>query len=197
MANDTIGLIVGLGNPGDQYAKTRHNAGFWFIDALAKHYGGQLSFQSKYKAETAQIQIGGQTVHLLKPQTFMNKSGESVQALTQFYKIPIESVLVAHDELDIPTGAIRLKRGGGHGGHNGLRDIIAKHGNNANFARLRIGIDHPGHKSMVTSHVLNKASMDEMILIERAIDEAVASTEKIIHNQWSDVQQTLHRLPNT
>lgn len=194
--SDAIELIVGLGNIGEQYTKTRHNAGFWFIDALCDKFSVSLKHETKYKAEFGHITINGKKIFLLKPLTFMNKSGESVQAVSQFYKIPLANILVAHDELDIPTGAIKLKRGGGHGGHNGLRDIIAKHGNQKDFARLRIGIDHPGQKHLVSPYVLSKARPEEAELIDCAIHHAIDEITSIVENNWSDAQQKLHRLPN-
>ncbi len=142
---DGIDLIVGLGNPGRQYEDTRHNAGAWFVERLARQHHANLSNDAKYKALTGRATINGHDVRLLIPTTFMNVSGQAVAPFANFFKIPAERILVAHDELDLPPGVAKLKQGGGHGGHNGLRDIISKLGNNKNFARLRIGIGHPGH----------------------------------------------------
>ena len=152
----SIQLIVGLGNPGAQYEDTRHNAGFWFVEQLARAYGGSLQPEKKFFGYAARITIGGQDVRLLTPSTFMNRSGQAVNAIATFYKIPPQAILVAHDELDHPPGIGRLKQGGGHGGHNGLRDIISSLGNNKDFCRLRIGIGHPGNSKAVVNYVLKK-----------------------------------------
>ncbi len=151
---------MGLGNPGPQHHSDRHNAGFWFLDLLAEYY--QLAFraESRFKGEVARLQAGGREAWLLKPATYMNRSGEAVRALAAFYKIPLEKVLVVHDELDIEPGDIRLKRAGGHGGHNGLRDIIQKCGGNS-FTRLRIGIGHPGSAAQVTGYVLGRPTASQ------------------------------------
>lgn len=186
-----IQLIVGLANPGPEYAKTRHNAGAWYIEALANRYNGSLREDAKYFGLTGRIQIAGQDVRLLIPTTFMNLSGKSVAALAKFFQIPVEQILVAHDELDLPPGVAKFKQGGGHGGHNGLKDIISKMGNNNNFFRLRLGIGHPGSKEQVVGFVLNKAPQSEQQLIDQALDEAVRSTELIFSN---DMTKAMHRL---
>ena len=171
MAGTAIRLIVGLGNPGEKYARTRHNAGFWFVDELARRHGGVFRSEAKHQGEVARIRLaleGGATVEvwLLKPATYMNKSGGAIASLANFYKVAPAETLVAHDELDLPVGAARLKQGGGHGGHNGLRDTIAAIG--ADFWRLRLGIGHPGHKDLVLDYVLQRASAAD----ERAITDA-------------------------
>ena len=186
-----IQLIVGLANPGSEYAKTRHNAGAWYIEALANRYNGSLREDTKYFGLTGRIQIAGQDVRLLIPTTFMNLSGKSVAALAKFFQIPVEQILVAHDELDLPPGVAKFKHGGGHGGHNGLKDIINKMGNNNNFFRLRLGIGHPGSKEQVVGFVLTKAPQSEQQLIDQALDEAVRSTELIFSN---DMTKAMHRL---
>ncbi len=186
-----IQLIVGLANPGSEYAKTRHNAGAWYIEALANRYNGSLREDTKYFGLTGRIQIAGQDVRLLIPTTFMNLSGKSVAALAKFFQIPVEQILVAHDELDLPPGVAKFKQGGGHGGHNGLKDIINKMGNNNNFFRLRLGIGHPGSKEQVVGFVLTKAPQSEQQLIDQALDEAVRSTELIFSN---DMTKAMHRL---
>jgi peptidyl-tRNA hydrolase, PTH1 family len=157
-------IIVGLGNPGPEHQVTRHNAGFWFVDLLAQRHGGDFRDYRKYSGETARITVAGQELQLLKPTTYMNRSGLSIRQLSDFYKVPPEQILVAHDELDLPVGTVRLKHGGGHGGHNGLRDTITHIGEN--FWRLRIGIGHPGNKAEVLDYVLNRAPRieEEMIL---------------------------------
>ncbi|MBP2279473.1 PTH1 family peptidyl-tRNA hydrolase [Psychrobacter sp. PL15] len=169
----SLKLIVGLGNPGQQYMFTRHNAGFWFVHHLAQQFNIALSPDKKFHGVTGRGQIHGHDVRLLLPLTFMNKSGESVVPMVNFYDIHNDQLLIAHDELDIPAGSIKLKTGGGHGGHNGLRDITPHLGND--FHRLRVGIGHPGHKSKVTGHVLSKASPDEQIAIDSALTAAFES----------------------
>lgn len=165
-----IKLIAGLGNPGEQYMYTRHNAGFWFVQHLAQQFNIELSPDRKFHGLTGRGQIHGSDVRLLLPLTFMNKSGQSVVPMVNFYNIANDELLIAHDELDIDAGSIKLKTSGGHGGHNGLRDITPHIGNT--FHRLRIGIGHPGHKSKVTGHVLSKAAPDEQIAIDSALSAA-------------------------
>lgn len=166
----SIKLIVGLGNPGEQYMFTRHNAGFWFVQHLAHQFNIELSFDKKFHGVTGRGQIHGHDVRLLLPLTFMNKSGQSVVPMVNYFNIDNDELLIAHDELDIPAGSIKLKTAGGHGGHNGLRDITPHIGND--FHRLRVGIGHPGHKSKVTDHVLSKAAPDEQIAIDSALSAA-------------------------
>ncbi|THA21052.1 aminoacyl-tRNA hydrolase [Histophilus somni] len=175
-----IKLIVGLGNPGDKYADTRHNAGEWLIERLARRFNINLSIETKFSGKTARAVINGQEMRFLVPTTFMNLSGKAVGALAGFYRIQPEQILVLHDELDLPPGIAKLKRGGGHGGHNGLKDIIAQLANNKNFYRLRIGIGHPGDKNLVASYVLNKPSPTDWQLIDRTLDEATDCVEILI-----------------
>jgi len=189
---DRIQLIVGLGNPGDKYAHTRHNAGAEFVEQLAARQLSSLQPEKKYHGLYSKVQINGQPVHLLVPTTYMNLSGQSVAALANFFKIPAESILVAHDELDMPPGVARLKQGGGHGGHNGLRDIISKLGNNKNFYRLRLGIGHPGHSSQVANYVLNKAPVAERNNTQAAIDEALRHIDTAIAGDWAKAMNQLH-----
>lgn len=186
-----IELIVGLGNPGPQYDQTRHNAGFWFVDEIARSHGQTFKLESKYHAELCQLNLAGKKLWLLKPNTYMNKSGKAVAALANFYKIPAENILVAHDELDLPNGRARLKVGGGHGGHNGLRDIIACLGKKE-FQRLRIGIDHPGSSSEVSNYVLNKPRQDEKQAIEIAIDEALRILPELLADEQQKAMNHLH-----
>lgn len=188
-----IELIVGLGNPGRDYADTRHNAGFWFVEEVARKYAGSFKPDRKFQGEAARVRIEGQDVWLLKPETFMNLSGQSVLALMQFYKIPLQNILVVHDDLDLPAGVARMKQGGGHGGHNGLRDIIARCGGN-DFARLRLGIGHPGDKSRVTGHVLNKVSVDDQAAINQAIAQALAVLPQVVSGDFSRAMNQLHTL---
>lgn len=173
-----ISLIVGLGNPGSEYAQTRHNAGFWYIEQLAERYNIQLKNDNKYHAISGRGNIEGRDVRLLLPLTFMNRSGQSVVPFAKFYQIPTTQILIAHDELDMNPGIIRLKNGGGHGGHNGLKDIVPHLG--ADFLRLRIGIGHPGSKERVSSHVLSKAPNSEQSLIDHALSHALDQTRSLI-----------------
>jgi PTH1 family peptidyl-tRNA hydrolase len=169
MAGNVIKLIVGLGNPGAEYARTRHNAGFWLVDELARRHGGTFRHEGKHQAELARVRIGGEEIWLAKPMTFMNRSGGPVSSVLGFYKIAPAEMLVAHDEIDLPSGTIRLKQAGGHGGHNGLRDLISAQGDE--FWRLRIGVGHPGTKNDVVDFVLTQAGRDE----QRAIDETITA----------------------
>lgn len=189
---DKIQLIVGLGNPGDKYAQTRHNAGAEFVEQLAARHLAPLKPEKKYHGLYSKAQINGSVVHLLVPTTFMNLSGQSVASLANFFKIPTESILVAHDELDLPPGIARFKLGGGHGGHNGLRDIISKLGNNKNFYRLRLGIGHPGHSSQVSGFVLNKAPIKERDATLAASDEAERYLELALTGDWAKAMNQLH-----
>lgn len=175
-----IKLVVGLANPGAKYVDTRHNAGEWLIERLAKRFNFALKEEAKFFAKTARTLIAGQEVRFIVPTTFMNLSGKAVGALASFYRIKPEEILVLHDELDLPAGAIKLKQGGGHGGHNGLKDIIAQLGNSKAFYRLRIGIGHPGDKNLVSNYVLAKPAPSEKVAIERALDEAESCFETII-----------------
>ncbi|NYZ61690.1 aminoacyl-tRNA hydrolase [Luteimonas deserti] len=184
-------LIVGLGNPGPEYARTRHNAGFRFVDELAAKAGVSFRLDSKLFGETAKIEVAGQPVWLLKPATFMNLSGKSVTAALRFWKFDSDQALLAHDELDLPPGTARLKFGGGHGGQNGLRDTMKLLGHGA-FHRLRIGIGHPGHKDKVTPWVLGRASADDDILIGRAIDDAIDVMPLAVEGNFMDAMTRLH-----
>ena len=188
----TIQLVVGLGNPGSEYSKTRHNAGDWFVQELASRYNISLKPEKKYSGLYGKGLIAGQLVHLLIPTTFMNRSGQAVAPLANFFRIPVENILVAHDELDMLPGACKIKQGGGHGGHNGLRDIISRMANNKEFYRLRIGIDHPGHRDRVTGHVLGKAPANEQNLIDQAIDEAARCFEIWQKDDIKKAQNRLH-----
>ena len=184
-----ISLIVGLGNPGTEYAQTRHNAGFWFVQRLAEQYGIQLKADPKYKGISGRGNIEGQDVRLLLPTTFMNLSGQSVVPFAKFYQIAPEAILIAHDELDMNPGVIRLKTGGGHGGHNGLLDIVPHIG--SNFHRLRIGIGHPGSKERVSGHVLSKAPSSEQNLMDDAIAHALSRIQLLVNG---DTQQAMNQI---
>ena len=174
-----IKLIVGLGNPGDKYTDTRHNAGELLIERLARRFNVSLNPESKFFGKTARTLVNGKEIRLLVPTTFMNLSGKAVGALASFYRIKPEEILVIHDELDLPPGTAKLKQGGGHGGHNGLKDIVAQLGNNNNFYRLRIGIGHPGHRDLVAGYVLNKPSPADRDALEKVLDEAADCVEMI------------------
>lgn len=184
-------LIVGLGNPGPEHARTRHNAGFRFVDALAEKEGVRFGLESKLFGETAKIHIGGEPIWLLKPSTYMNLSGKSVAAALRYWKIAPEEALLAHDELDLAPGTARLKFDGGHGGQNGLRDTMQLLGH-GKFHRLRIGIGHPGHKDKVTSWVLGKPGKDDEILIGQAIDDAIDVLPLAVAGNFMDAMTRLH-----
>jgi len=190
--SEPIKLIVGLGNPGAEYEHTRHNAGAWFVNRLARAENISLSPERKFYGLAGRGHIGGEECWLLLPTTFMNLSGQAVAALAGFYKIKPEQILVVHDELDLPAGVAKFKTGGGHGGQNGLRDIISKLGNNQGFNRLRIGIGHPGDKSRVTGHVLSKPSAHEQKLMDEAIDNAIAVMSQYVNGSREKAMSELH-----
>ncbi|OBX08089.1 peptidyl-tRNA hydrolase [Gallibacterium salpingitidis] len=186
-----IKLIVGLGNPGSKYSDTRHNAGEWLIERLAHRFNLNLKDENKFFGKTAIATIAGQDVRLLVPTTFMNLSGKSVGALATFYRILPEEILVIHDELDLPPGSVKLKLGGGHGGHNGLKDIISQLANSKNFYRLRVGIGHPGDKNLVAAYVLSKPAPQDQQLIDKALDEAESCIEILIKD---GIDKAMNRL---
>jgi len=191
MSESRIALIAGLGNPGNKYAETRHNAGFWFLQTLQNEYHFSLSEDKRYKAQVGSFSAEGQTIRVIAPQTFMNLSGESVVPFARFYRIPLNQVLVAYDELDLAPGIVRLKLDGGHGGHNGLRDIMQKSGAR-DVRRLRIGIGHPGDSRKVSSYVLAKPSQNDRIEIEQAISRAVTVVPSILRGDIAGAMHTLH-----
>lgn len=191
MAGTPLKAIVGLGNPGPEHALTRHNAGFWFVDALAERLGGRFRNHSRFHGDTCRVSLAGQDVTLLKPMTFMNRSGQSIRALADFLKIAPQEILVAHDELDVPVGEARFKLGGGHGGHNGLRDTITHLG--ADFWRLRIGIGHPGHRDQVIDYVLTRAPAAEENQIIDAVAAALDVLPTFIESGAERAMNTLHR----
>jgi len=190
MTNSVIKLIAGLGNPGVKYEKTRHNAGFWFVDELARRFSGTFKLESKFSGECCKVSIGVSDVWLIKPTTFMNRSGLSVKQLSSFFKIPPEQILIVHDELDITPGTLRLKSGGGHGGHNGLRDLHAQIGKD--YWRLRVGIGHPGVANKVADYVLSRPSAADEIEIQNSIDRAADEVERIVLGDMQKVMNTLH-----
>jgi len=185
-------MIVGLGNPGPKYQRTRHNAGADFVKELAHSVSATLSTESKFHGETARITLNGKDIRLLIPSTYMNRSGQAVSAMAKFYQIAPQNILVAHDELDHSPGTVRFKIAGGHGGHNGLRDIIKALGNNKEFARLRIGIGHPGHADQVADYVLKKASKADQQLIDNSISDALKYLPLAVDGQWEQAMNQLH-----
>ena len=187
-----VQLIVGLGNPGPEYDQTRHNAGALFVERLADREGVRLALDKKYFGLTGKFTHQGRDVRVLIPTTFMNRSGQAVAALARFFRIEPEAILVAHDELDMPPGVAKLKQGGGHGGHNGLRDIIAQLGNQNSFHRLRLGIGHPGHSSQVTGYVLGRAPRSEQELLDASIDFALGVLPEMLAGDWIKAMHTLH-----
>ncbi len=184
-------LIVGLGNPGPEHARTRHNAGFWFIDALAESLRGRFGLESRLFGETAKVEIAGAPVWLLRPATYMNLSGKSVAAALRYWKIDPAECLLAHDELDLPPGSARLKFDGGHGGQNGLRDTMQVLGHGG-FHRLRLGIGHPGHKDKVTSWVLGRPGKDDEAAMLRAVDDAIGVLPLALAGDMNEAMKRLH-----
>ena len=187
-----VQLIVGLGNPGPEYDQTRHNAGALFVERLADAQRANLSLDKKYFGLVGKFSHKGRDVRLLIPTTYMNRSGQAVAALAGFFRIPVEAILVAHDELDMPPGVAKLKTGGGHGGHNGLRDIIAQLGNQNSFHRLRLGIGHPGHSSLVSGFVLSRAPRSEQELLDTSIDFALDVMPELLAGDLTRAMQKLH-----
>ncbi|MGL4827541.1 MAG: aminoacyl-tRNA hydrolase [Vibrionaceae bacterium] len=190
--SNQIRLLVGLANPGPSYANTRHNAGAWVIEQLAREHNVVLKEEKKYRGLTAKIAIGDNELRLLIPQTFMNLSGQSVAPMATFFQLLPEQIMVVHDDLDLAPGTAKFKLGGGHGGHNGLRDIINKLANQNGFYRLRIGIGHPGHKEQVANFVLAKAPPKEHALIEQAVDEAARCITLLLSQDLAKAQTRLH-----
>jgi len=186
-----IKLFVGLGNPGPEYEATRHNAGFWWIDALARQLKVSMAMDRSYYGLVARTTINGQTVWLLEPQTFMNLSGKSVAALARFFKIAPQEMLVVHDELDIAPGEAKLKLGGSHAGHNGLRDIHAQMGTD-DYWRLRIGVGHPGVKSEVVNWVLKKPMLDHRIAIDQCIDRTLKALPHLMAGDMDKATMLIH-----
>jgi PTH1 family peptidyl-tRNA hydrolase len=186
--------VVGLGNPGREYEATRHNAGFWFVDKLALALHASLRTESRFHGQVARVSTADDECWLLKPTTFMNASGRAVQALTQFYKIEVAQILVVHDELDLPPGDVRLKKGGGVAGHNGLKDISARLG--ADFWRLRIGIGHPGERERVIGYVLERARREEGDLIEAAIERGLEVWPQVAAGEMERAMHALHTRKN-
>ncbi len=193
MALTAVRLVIGLGNPGAQYAETRHNAGFWLVSALADRAQARFKLVSRFLAEVVDCDIDGNRCYLAKPVTFMNRSGQAVAALAHFYRVSPEQILVIHDEIDLPPGVVRLKAGGGSS-HRGLRDIIQALGSRE-FLRLRLGVGHPGRSDEVTSYVLQRAPREEQSLMEKALDRALEVFPVIVAGEWQRAMNILHADP--
>jgi len=189
-----IKLIVGLGNPGQQYRFTRHNAGAMFLETLCDDYQGELKAENKFFGLSGRIDINGEDIRLLFPSTYMNNSGQAVAAIASYFKIEPLDILVAYDELDLPVGTTRLKKGGGHGGHNGLRDIIKVLGSQ-DFNRLRIGIGHPGEASKVSNYVLSEPSKADADQIQADIDKSIAILPLLVKGEFQEAMLKLHTQP--
>jgi len=185
-----IRIIAGLGNPEEKYERTLHNAGFWFVDALARKYGGNFRYEKKFDADYCRVNLHGDDVWLVKPQSFMNLSGGPVRAMLDYYRLRVAELMVAHDEIDLPPGTTRLKQGGGHGGHNGLRDIIRHCG--ADFVRLRLGVGHPGEKHQVTNYVLKRGSSDVESALRKNIEEAIDVMPLLLDDGLNAAMKKLH-----
>jgi len=183
-------IIAGLGNPEDRYARTLHNAGFWFVDELARQAGTQFRYEKRFDAEICKIEVSGSELWLIKPQSYMNLSGGPLRGMLDYYRLAAKDMLVAHDEIDLPPGTVRLKTGGGHGGHNGLRDVIQHCGKD--FMRLRLGVGHPGQKEQVTNYVLKRASGDVEAAILKNIDEASDVMSLLVKDGLNAAMKKLH-----
>ncbi len=189
-----LSIIVGLGNPEQKYERTLHNAGFWFVDAVARKYGGEFRHEKKFDADYCRVAIEGDDIWLVKPQNYMNQSGPPVRGVLDYYRLNPKHLLVAHDEIDLPPGTVRLKQGGGHGGHNGLRDVMRHCG--ADFMRLRVGVGHPGEKTQVTGYVLKRGSGDVERAVEKNIDEAMDIVPVLIDDGLNAAMKALHTKEN-
>ena len=185
-------LLIGLGNPGTRYEATRHNAGAWLLGRVAARYASGFRSLARCFGSIADADIGGTRVRLFRPDTYMNHSGRAVAAVAGYYRVPVERILVAHDEIDLPPGTVRLKRGGGHGGHNGLRDIVPAL-SGSGFSRIRLGVGHPGSKDRVVGYVLDRPTAAERSGIEDAIERVVAEIERIAAGDLEGAMNTLHR----
>lgn len=192
MSTNKLKLIVGLGNPGPQYRHNRHNVGAWFLQAICRHYPGELRAENRFHGDTSRVSIDGNDIRLLFPTTFMNRSGLSVASMCNYFDITPEQMLVAYDEIDFPVGNTRLKAGGGHGGHNGIRDIVNALGGANDFYRLRIGVGHPGDKNKVANYVLSDPGKDDTIQIEHDIDMTLRVLPDIVNGRWNQAMQQLH-----
>jgi len=187
-------IIAGLGNPEDRYAQTLHNAGFWFVDELARRNNTPFRYEKRFDADVCKIEVSGEDVWLMKPQSYMNLSGGPVRGMLDYYRLTANELLVAHDEIDLPPGTVRLKKGGGHGGHNGLRDVMQHCGKD--FMRLRLGVGHPGEKDKVTGYVLKRASGDVEAAILRNVDEAADVMSLLVDDGLEAATKKLHTTSN-
>jgi PTH1 family peptidyl-tRNA hydrolase len=185
-----LSIVAGLGNPEERYERTLHNAGFWFVDALARSIDGEFRFEKRFDADVCRIRIAGEEIWLVKPQSFMNLSGAPLRSVLDYYRLSTDKLLVAHDEIDLPPGTVRLKKGGGHGGHNGIRDVIGHCG--ADFMRLRLGVGHPGEKDRVTGYVLQQASGDIESAVRRNIEEAMQVMPMLVELGLNAAMKELH-----
>lgn len=188
----TIQLIVGLGNPGPEYERTRHNAGAILVEQFAASERVDLVPEKKFFGRCGRFRHSGEELRLFIPSTYMNESGQAVSAIVKFFKIPVDAIMIVHDEIDLPPGTARLKKGGGPGGHNGLKDIIQSLGNQNQFCRLRIGVGHPGNAAQVPNYVLKKAPADQQQLIDESIDRALDILPMVLEGQWDKAMQRLH-----
>ena len=185
-----LAMIAGLGNPEDRYERTLHNAGFWFVDEVARRFNSQFRYEKRFDADICKVSVGGQDIWLAKPQSYMNLSGGPVRGMLDYYRLSTDQLLVAHDEIDLPPGTVRLKIGGGHGGHNGLRDVIKHCGRD--FMRLRLGVGHPGHKDLVTSYVLKKATSETEAAINSNVDDAADVLPLLVEQGLEAAMKALH-----
>ncbi len=182
--------IAGLGNPEERHARTLHNAGFWFVDELARRAGAQVRYEKRFDADICRVDLSGNEIWLIKPQGYMNLSGGPLRSVLDYYRLAVSDLLVAHDEIDLPPGTVRLKKGGGHGGHNGLRDVIKHTG--SDFMRLRIGVGHPGHKDLVTDYVLKRASAEVEQAMTRNVGEAADVMPQLVEDGIEAAMTRLH-----
>lgn len=192
--SETLAVIAGLGNPEERYADTLHNAGFWCVDELARREGAAFKYEKRFDSDVCKVTIHGAEIWLVKPQSYMNLSGGPIRSMLDYYRIPAERLLVAHDEIDLPPGTVRLKKGGGHGGHNGVRDTIQHCGRD--FMRLRLGVGHPGEKDKVTGHVLRRANREIDPLLQRSVDEAADIVPVLIDKGLDEAMKELHTKPD-
>ena len=190
-----LSIIAGLGNPEEKHARTLHNVGFWFVDALARKLGGDFRYEKKFDTELCRITLHAADIWLVKPQSYMNLSGGPIRGVLDYYRLRPEQLLVAHDEIDLPLGTVRLKKGGGHGGHNGIRDVVQHCG--ADFMRLRLGVGHPGDKSQVTNYVLKRGSGEVEAAIEKNIDEAIDVLDVLLDDGLGAAMKKLHTKVDT
>ncbi|MEM1263013.1 MAG: aminoacyl-tRNA hydrolase [Pseudomonadota bacterium] len=187
----TAKVVAGLGNPGSEYERTRHNAGFWFVDEIARRAGESFRSEARFNADVCRVRTADESIWLIKPMTYMNRSGGPLRQFLDYYKLPVDGLLIAHDEIDLPVGDVRLKEGGGHGGHNGLRDSIACLG--AGFYRLRIGVAHPGHRDDVVDYVLRNAPAAEQSELDAVVDKAADIVPTMVSDGFAIAMNKINR----